>query len=236
MTSNRIFHSAVTIFAVVAFTLCMTPAFVTPAFADTTFDSAVSPDWNVGSGQYNVNFAVDTNSSAGVQTALRAERRFTGTSAGMNNVQNRYFAETGESAPGLSTWNFDFHVNLDLDGLSARTINDVNVSLFIDFDPAVGNPELFELDLTSVGLPGATTLIQDSQNLGFGFWQSFSDPAVQPIDPFAEGEYEFLLVVSDNTGVLSESQMFVSVIPAPAAALLGMIGLPVVAWARRRMG
>jgi len=34
---------------------------------------------------------------------------------------------------------------------------------------------------------GNTSLVQDSQNLGFGFWQAIVDPAIMPFDPFANG-------------------------------------------------
>ena len=110
-----------------------------------------------GSGQVNGNFVVDTNATAGVQTGIRASRRFS--DIPLENNGSTYIIEVGESGPGLALWNFDFHLDLS-DGLS---LGDVDVILDIDFNPAAGNTNFFSFDFSTDTRPAPTTFPSQSR-------------------------------------------------------------------------
>jgi len=209
----------------------------------TTFDGSLDAGVVIGSGIPNANFVVDTQN--GVQTGIKALERFVGD---LSNSGSTYFAPRGESPasgaagapldPGTASWNYLFSVDLG----SARTFADVSVVVSIDFNPAVGNTNFFEFELVSalgaqgVDITGAS-LFQDSQNLGFNFWQAIGDPDISPFDPFAGGDYFMSVEVFDNaTGeLLSGVDMNVLVpVPLPATGGLAGLGLLCVAGRRRR--
>ncbi len=208
----------------------------------TTFDSALNAGVVIGSGIPNTNFAVNTNTTYGVQTGIKAIERFLGD---LPNSGNTYIAQPGESPvsgaagapadPGRATWNYLYSVDL---GTSGLTFADVAVIVTIDFDPAVGNSNVFEFELVSAlgGSIDGQTLFQDSQNLGFGFWQAIGDPNITPFDPFAPGEYTMnIRVIRDSDeALLSEVGMTVVVVPTPMAAGLGLAGLGMLVSRRRR--
>lgn len=222
-------------------------AMAAPALAGsvTTFDSSLSAGVVVGSGIPNSNFVVNTNTDNGVQTGIKALERFVGD---LPNSGNRYFAQPGESPvsgaagapadPGTASWNYLYSVDLGTTGL---TFGDVSVNVAIDFDPAVGNSNVFEFELVSalaaqsIDITGLS-LFQDSQNLGFGFWQTLGDPDIQAFDPFARGEYTMSVevVLNSNGESLSSVDMAVSIVPLPHAAGMGLAGLAILGVRRRR--
>lgn len=231
----------------------------TAASAQTTYDTSVTPGWFVGSGQPNANFVVNDNGAEGAQTGLSSFYRY-----GVRNpgdytlrdslVGNVYTYRNGESftdgtatanAPGTAAWNFNFHFNLDTTGTSGHALGNTATLLAIDWDPTAGvDSHTYDLSFlygAVVGLGPDATLLQDSWNLGFDFW---NDPDflsvtggtahVTPFDPNATGQYTFHLATFDYTTntVTSSVDMVVNVVPTPGSAAL--IGAGLLAIGRRR--
>jgi len=208
----------------------------------TTFDDALDAGVVIGSGIPNANFVVTTNTDRGVQVGVKALERFIGD---LPNTGSRYFAQLGESPqsgaagappdPGTATWNYLYSVDLGPN----LTFGEVEVNVAIDFNPAPGNSDFFEFELVS-GLAAQgiditpDSLFQDSQNLGFDFWQAIGDPNIQPFNPFAAGEYFMSVDVVETAtgGSLAGVSMLVDVVPAPGS--IALMGLAAAAGARRR--
>ncbi|QDT69483.1 hypothetical protein MalM25_24220 [Planctomycetes bacterium MalM25] len=143
------------------------------------------------------------------------------------------FGGAGESTTEGALWNWNIYI--DVDG-GAKTLSDYQIDVFYDFDAAedtlIGS--LGSLNITNGILASPTpmtTLVEDSQNLLFGFLASplpgFVSPPAGAFDPNASGEYTFAITVSDpSSGFPVETvAMDVTVIPEPAAALLCLVGL-----------
>jgi hypothetical protein len=47
---------------------------------------------------------------------------------------------------------------------------------------------------------GGLSILQDSQNLGFNFWQTIGDANILPFDPFANGTYDLSVRIETITG------------------------------------
>lgn len=174
----------------------------------------------VGTGISNANFARSTNADEGIEIGLKAIARFMGD---LPNTDERYFAQPGVSAgpPPGATWNYVLVGNL-----GPRTIADLQIDLAIDFDPTFGSALFTNVDITAGAIAqgfGGLSILGDSQNLDFDFWQIlFGAPA---FDPNAPGEYELVFTVRDpaNSAILAEAVNIVEVVPTPgAAALLGL--------------
>ena len=223
----------------------------------TTYGGNVTPLWNLGVGQPTGNFVVDDSGT--VQTALRATGRYTGPLAPVTG-EGRYFAFAGTSTdgsggpplPGVTTWNFHFHANVDT-GVAAwadpvtgsivpvvppsMTLDDVTVLLTVDADPAADVTTGLVLDLkqlaeySSGGAIDWTPYIglRGSENLGFS-WLATAAAAQSKtwnFDPNALGEYEFSLAVLDKTtsSLLCQTDMDVSVVPEPVTMAGLMLGI-----------
>ncbi|MEM1098095.1 MAG: PEP-CTERM sorting domain-containing protein [Planctomycetota bacterium] len=186
-----------------------------------------------------------------VTAALSATQRFNNPALTSDGA-GTYFATPGSNTPpGTtiegSTWNFNFYIEVD-DPNGTLAVNDFQVDLLYDFDPAADNTagDLGKIDITNsinaellAAPPGtpAPTVVQDSQNLFFGFLANdipgFIDAPVGTFDPNVNGEYTIALQVTD-AGFPLETVAIKVVVPEPATmGLLGSAGLLML---RRRRG
>jgi len=171
--------------------------------SDLTFDTTGPDLIMVGSGLSNEHMALSEDCN--ISAAIKSHFRFTGD---IIPTADQYLSETGESptsgvdptpAAGIAKWSFLFSVNL-----GTYTFNDVQVLLDLDFDPAIAAGAVYSVDVSQFMIDnglGNTSLVQDSQNLGFGFWQAIVDPAIMPFDPFANGRYDLAIRVVSPAGV-----------------------------------
>jgi len=120
------------------------------------------------------------NGANTVTIAMNATQRFSNPPL-TNNGAGVFFAGTGSNFGGAgesttegALWNWNFYMNVDGPGVLA----DYQFDLYYDFDPAAGNTlaDLGRIDITASLLCGvpcgadpSATLVQDSQNLLFGF-------------------------------------------------------------------
>ncbi|MEM9253456.1 MAG: PEP-CTERM sorting domain-containing protein [Planctomycetota bacterium] len=180
------------------------------------------------------------NDDTMVTIALAASQRFTNPPLG-NDGAGTYFATPGSNAPNGTLgalWNFNSYVEIDGGG---ETIEDFEVSLLYDMDPAFNTPvaDLGVIDISGfIALtdPGQT-LTQGSQNLLFDFLNIgapfVTPPPSAPFDPNALGEYTFAITVSQDGLPVETVAINVVVVPEPAAALM-LAGLGVFALRRTR--
>ncbi len=172
-----------------------------PTYNDTLPDLIL-----IGSGLSNVHMAVmDT---CGMNVGIKAHKRFLGDIVPTGDT---YQVEIGESPksgsdptpdPGIGRWNYLASVNL-----GSYTFNDLLVYQKIDFDPAdgAGQTDPFLANISQFMIDnalGGTSLYQESQNLGFAFWQTIGDPNILPFDPFATGVYDQSIEVWTKDSVL----------------------------------
>ena len=115
------------------------------------------------------------------------------------------YSPTSYSDPtptNLMSWNF--MVYMDLGDL---TFADVDVRLYLDFDPCYSNDisTMFELDMADLMAlsnldPADISELATNQNLASNAWQVFSDPNIQTVDPTSSGYYTIALAVYDACG------------------------------------
>lgn len=166
-----------------------------------------------------------------ITVALAASERFSNPAV-TNDGAGTYFAlagsnfgGNGESTTEGALWNFNFYINVD----GPNEVSDYQFDLFYDFDPAIDNSfaSLGVIDVTA-STPIGVTLVEDSQNLLFGFLSLPAPPFLTPpagaFDPDAEGEYTFAIGVSTLGPVAfpleSVAIDVVVQIPEPATATL----------------
>ena len=179
-----------------------------------------------GSGQVNGNFTLLDDPDTGIQIGLRANDRFS--PVPLPNVDADYTAQAGESGPGLTTWNYDVHIDFRGTGFS---LGDFEVSVLTSFANH-STPDLqTALETAFVLAPGTldgVELYQTSQNPGF-----FGSG----IDPFATGVETLALTLTPKSGVSASPlgvDITVQIIPEPSAAILAVGGLAAACGMRRR--
>ncbi|HYD00704.1 MAG TPA: hypothetical protein VEB22_05705 [Phycisphaerales bacterium] len=225
------------------------------ASAQTVYDTSVTPTFFPGTGIPNANFVVHNNVPAEVQTGLTSFYRFGVRGPGDNALRdsltlNTYSYRNGNAytdgsattiAPGTAAWNFSYHINLNTNTQQSNGQNFFNnlVLLTIDWDPTAGvDQRTYNMSaLMQAGGAGSLSLLQDSQNPGFSFWNdpiflAISGAAPRFFDPNATGTYRFQLDVIRGGTPVSSTEMFVNVTPTPGAAAL--FGLGTLAAFRRR--
>ena len=213
-----------------------------------TFGPLDGATWG-GTGIPNDEVAISSqwsNGSTLITVAMSATQRYsnpalTSDGAGTFFAQpGSNFGGAGQSSSEGALWNFNFYV--DISG-SAETVDDYDITLFYDFDPAFDNGPagLGTLNLndwiTYYEGSGATHH-EDSQNLMFG-WTSTPIPGtVAPplgvFDPNALGEYNFGISVSQDGWGVENVRMDVQVVPVPAAVWLFGSALAGLGWMRRK--
>jgi len=201
-----------------------------------------------GTGIPNQEVAISSqfvNGTSLITIAMSATQRY-GNPALTNDGSGTYFAGAGSNTgPGSpagtvegALWNFNYYINIDS---STETLSDYDITLFYDFDPAFDNGPagLGTINITNGILfsPDPTiTLVEDSQNLMFGFLASgfpgiITAPTYPAFDPNVTGEYNFGIQVSQSGWGVENVRMDVQVVPIPPAlwlfgtGLLGMIGI-----------
>lgn len=171
--------------------------------------------------------------------AMSATQRYSNPAL-TNDGAGTYFATTGsnfggnnESATEGALWNFNYYMKVIGSNGATPVLADYQIDLYYDFDTsfdtAIGS--LGEINVTNAILgsaaPGAT-LIEDSQNLMFGFLVSAIPGVVTPpagaFDPNALGEYNFGIQVSKAGWGLETVAMDVQVVPEPASLALLVFG------------
>ena len=171
--------------------------------------------------------------------AMSATQRYSNPAL-TNNGAGTYFATPGsnfggnnESANEGALWNFNYYMKVIGTNGATPVLADYQIDLYYDFDTgfdtALGS--LGKINVTNAILgsanPGAT-LLEDSQNLMFGFLASTIPGVIAPpagaFDPNALGEYNFAIQVSRAGFGVEAVAMDVQVVPEPASLTLLTLG------------
>ncbi|MBE0533285.1 MAG: right-handed parallel beta-helix repeat-containing protein [Rhodospirillales bacterium] len=187
------------------------------------FNATLANGFNVGTGNASTGFVIDT-SPDGIEVGLKAKEAYLGNDLSPDMGTYHAVAGAGQqsAAPGninplRAKWNIEY--SIDLTG-SGKTIGDFDVKLALDTDPGEADSG-FVLDFNAIpgysteqqaGVSGLTVL-QDSQNLGFDFWDAYFENF--GFDPRMPGEYRFTLTVADPVSgeLVGETTIVVDVQP-----------------------
>lgn len=163
----------------------------------------------LGTGVSDSHLAIASNSE--IQAFIGVKRRAVIAPAdNLPFISGNYQAPVGYSAVSasdptltdLASWNF--LVYMDLGDL---TFADIDVRLYIDFDPCFTNEkeDMFELTLAELMSlsnldPSEISTLATNQNIASNAWAAFNDANVQSVDPAATGFYTLALAVYDACG------------------------------------
>lgn len=193
-----------------------------------TVRDTLSIPFSPGSGNSNTNFSISKYIDGGntVELGIKAKERFFG-DANVGGAGTLYLVQPGFSPvsgvnptpdPPRAWWNFDLSINL-----GSRTFS--NTSVFLDITNNV-NTQMMSIDISAFLIAnslGGLSVLQDSQNLGFG--------AFAPLGFNANdiGTYDFSL-----RALGANAQMTVQVVPLPTAGGLAAASLLALGARRRR--
>ncbi len=175
-----------------------------------------------------------------ITVAMSATQRYSNPAL-TNDGAGTYFATPGsnyggnnESAIEGALWNFNYYMKVE--GINGATpvLTDYQINLYYDFNTSVDTPigSLGVINVTNalLGSNPTATLVEDSQNLMFGFLATPVAGVITPpagsFDPNALGEYNFGITVSRAGWGVETVAMDVQVLPEPGSlVLLALAGL-----------
>lgn len=179
-------------------------------YLDDVNDPIFSPSvWSIGTGISNSNLAVFDNGEISGFVGLK-RRNVVAPADNFDTYGNLYGIEPGYSPLSqnssedseLARWNAVLYVNL-----GSYTFADVDVRLYIDFDPDFNNSldEMFEIkiaeQMSGFGFtPENFSSFGSNQNLASNIFAAFDDPAILDFDPLAEGYYTIAIAIYDACG------------------------------------
>lgn len=184
-----------------------------------------------------------------ITVAMSATQRFFNPALG-NDGAGTYVATPGSNfgGPGSTSttegalWNWNTFIRVE--GINGATpvLTDYQIDIYYDFDTGedTGIADLGRINLTNFLLATAptATLVEDSQNLLFGFLATPVPGVVTPpagsFNANAAGEYNFAITVSSAGFPVETVAMDVQVVPEPGTALLLGLGLAGLAHRRTR--
>lgn len=230
---NRLFSRVTRCVPVIALTFVATVCTSQPVSAATV------STWNVGSGQYQNNFLLDSDLNfaggglleIGQRAVFRQSAQLPVVSGSTYDVYPGFQQAGVNGAPSTNVnrnaWNFDYHIYWaggvqNLDSLTMTiTAPSGNTVAFPAFDMKIANND----NVTgSVPWPGGDSqnpafYIQDSQNPVFAPWFT------PTFDMNVTGVYTFVITAIEGNNTLSQT-MNINVIPTPGvASIIGSIGL-----------
>lgn len=206
-----------------------------PAFG-LTFDQNATPDVIFGSGNANGSFTVDRQGP--IELGLRGKLRFDTNNQPQNifnsNGDGTYNFVAGAAPSGFGwlpssattpVWNFEFTVNVDVDGLGVNKLDDFSYELGLDFNPDDDVPNFLVFDpiTPTVLVPfydhsfgdNSTTALTDfvagdgptyttylsTYNVAQNSWnyEFFNNPPFDSFDPTVPGVYDIYLKAFQGT-------------------------------------